>query len=448
MTQYEKMTETPVERLIVSLSIPTIITMLVTNIYNMADTAFVGTLGNSATGAVGIVFGFMAILQAFGFMFGQGSGSIISRSLGKKDEKNASEIASKGFFSSFFAGVLILILGFVFLDPLVYALGSTETIAPYAKTYISYILLIAPCTVSSFTLNNILRYEGKAFLGMIGLFSGAILNIVLDAVLIFVFKMGVCGAGLSTAVSQLISFLILLSAFFFKKTVSRISIRLLFNNFKKILDIMATGVSSLLRQGLSSFSTIILNHQASYYGFLDISNSDAAVAAMSIVSRIFFFMFAISIGVGQGFQPVCGFNYGAEKFERVKKGFKFTVFFAECLMIFLCVIVIPFAPKIVHIFRDDEVVKNIAVFSLRIHCLSLLVLPYCMAVDMLLQSTGKRLSASIVSSLRSGLIFIPCILILSRIFGLKGIQIAQPVAFFISVIPTAFFARHFFKNLP
>lgn len=282
--------------------------MLVTNLYNMADTAFVGRLGNSASGAVGIVFGFMSILQAAGFMFGQGSGSIISRSLGKKDEAMAQEIASKGFFSSFFVGCIILIFGFIFLEPLVYLLGSTKTIAPYAKTYISFILLIAPFTISSFTLNNILRYEGKAFFGMTGLFSGAVLNIAGDAFFMFKCNMGIAGAGLSTAISQIISFCILLSAFFTGKTTCKISLKLFLPDLKKILEIAATGISSLFRQGLSSLSAIILNYLAAYYGSLEFNNADAAVAAMSIVSRIFFFMFSISVGVGQGFQPVSGFD--------------------------------------------------------------------------------------------------------------------------------------------
>ena len=240
--------------------------MLVTNLNNMADTAFVGRLGNSASGAVGIVFGFMSILQAAGFMFGQGSGSIISRSLGKKDEAMAQEIASKGFFSSFFVGCIILIFGFIFLEPLVYLLGSTKTIAPYAKTYISFILLIAPFTISSFTLNNILRYEGKAFFGMTGLFSGAVLNIAGDAFFMFKCNMGIAGAGLSTAISQIISFCILLSAFFTGKTTCKISLKLFLPDLKKILDIAATGISSLFRQGLSSLSAIILNYLAAYYG--------------------------------------------------------------------------------------------------------------------------------------------------------------------------------------
>lgn len=225
MTQFQRMTETPVPKLIIQLSIPTIITMTVMNLYNVADTAFVGTLGNSASGAVGIVFGLMALLQAIGFLFGQGSGSIISRSLGRQDSQNASEVAPTGFFLSFGFGLLESILGLIFLHQLVIFLGSTETIAPHAETYGFYILLTAPLISSSFTLNNLLRFEGKAFLGMVGLVTGAVLNIAGDAILICVFHLGVKGAGISTAISQLISFLILIYSFISGKTLCKISIK-------------------------------------------------------------------------------------------------------------------------------------------------------------------------------------------------------------------------------
>ena len=289
-SQYEIMTKTSIPKLIIRLSIPTILSMLVTNIYNMADTAFVGQLGNSASGAVGVVFGFMAILQAVGFMFGQGSGSIIARLLGAKDKDKATIIASTGFFCAMFLGLFIEILGFLFLDPLVMALGSTKTIAPYAKIYISFILLAAPFMTTSFVMNNILRYEGKASLGMIGLMAGGILNMIGDPIFMFGFHMGIAGAGLSTALSQCISFSILLSMFLRGKTECRLSIRNVTKNPMDILNVLETGLPSLLRQGLGSLATIILNSQAAFYG-------DEAVAAMSIVSRISMFVFSFALGI-------------------------------------------------------------------------------------------------------------------------------------------------------
>lgn len=441
MTQFEKMTQTPVNKLIISLSIPTIISMLVSNIYNMADTAFVGTLGNSASGAVGIVFGFMSILQAIGFLFGQGSGSLISRKLGQENTKEASEIASTGLFTAFSLSIIAIIICSVFLDNIIMMLGSTPTIAPYAKTYIIYILVTAPFMVCSFTINNILRYEGKAFFGMIGLMSGALLNIAGDAILIFGFNMGIKGAGLSTAISQTISFSILLLPFIQGKTQCKISIKKIRFNLSMVGNIVTTGAPSLIRQGLGSVATIVLNFLAKPYG-------DVAIAGMSITSRVFFFIFSIAIGVGQGFQPVSGFNYGAKKYSRVRKAYKFTVSIAEVLMIIFGTVIFIFAPQIVRIFRNDDTVVQIASRALRFHCVGLLFLPLGMATEMLFQSTGHRVLASIFSALRSGLTFIPTLYILSYFFGLEGIEAAQGVAFMIAFVPTIFVSRWFFKNLP
>lgn len=441
ISQYNKMTQTPVSALIVKLSIPTIISMLVTNIYNMADTAFVGHLGNSASGAVGIVFGFMAILQAVGCMFGQGAGSIISRMLGKQDDKNASLIASTGFFGALLIGTVIAVVGFICLDPLVMLLGSTQTIEPYAKTYISWILLAAPFITSSFVMNNVLRYEGRAALGMVGLLTGALLNICGDIILMFGLHMGIAGAGISTALSQFISFCILLSMFFRSKTQCKLSLHRVTHNVRQILNILATGMPSLLRQGLNSITTVLLNVAAAGYG-------DAAVAAMSIVSRIIMFVFSISIGIGQGFQPVCGFNYGAGKYRRVRKAYWFTVLFAESVMLLMVMTIMLFSNNLIQVFRNDATVIEIGTRALYLQCVSLLFLPISMVTEMQLQSTGKRLSASILASFRSGLFFIPALLILSKLRGLSGIQEAQPLAYILTFIPAVFFAIWFFIKLP
>lgn len=441
-SQYAKMSETPVPKLILELSVPSIISMLVTNIYNLVDTAFVGRLGTSASGAVGIVFGFMAIIQAFGFMFGQGSGSILSRALGKRDIESASVHATAGFFGSFLFGLLICIFGFALLDDVVYLLGSTDTIAPYAKTYISYILISAPFMCSCLTMNNILRYEGKAFLGMIGLMSGAILNMVGDPILMFGLKMGISGAGLSTALSQLVSWCILLWMFLSGKTESKLSLanaRLV--TLAMIGNIMATGFPSLLRQALNSITTVMLNSRCGDYG-------DAAVAAMSIVSRIAFFAFSVALGVGQGFQPVSAFSYGARKYTRLRKGFRFACFMSEGIIIVSCAVLIVFSGDLIGIFRDDTEVIRIGTRALRLQALATLVLPPCMVVEMLFQSTGKRLGASILSSLRNGLFFIAALMILPRIRGLAGIQESQPLSMLVSVPFFVVFAVFFFRRLP
>ena len=439
MSQFDKMTKTPVSRLIIKLSIPAIISMMVTNVYNLVDTAFVGQLGNSASGAVGIVFGFMAVLQAIGFMFGNGSGSIISRLLGAKNTEQASKIASTGFFfTSLFGAVVAIISAFV-LKPLVMLLGSTETISPYAQTYISYILVAAPFITASFTMNNLLRYEGKATLGMIGLIVGAVLNIAGDPILMFGLNMGIAGAGLSTCISQIVGFFVLLSMFLLHKTQCRLSVKLIVPKF--LPEIIGTGLPSLLRQGLNSLSTVVLNNCAAVYG-------DAAVAAMSIVSRVIFFTFSFALGVGQGFQPVCGFNYGAKKYDRLKTAFYFSVMLAEIIVVVISVGLILFPGEIVRIFRDDNTVMEIGSRALVLQGIAQLFLPFCMITEMALQSVGKKLGASVLSTLRNGLFFIPLLLILSNVRGLSGIQEAQPLAVTLAVIPSAILSVRFFRELP
>lgn len=439
MSQFDKMTKTPVSRLIIKLSIPAIISMMVTNVYNLVDTAFVGQLGNSASGAVGIVFGFMAVLQAIGFMFGNGSGSIISRLLGAKNNEQASKIASTGFFFTLLFGAVVAIISAFVLKPLVMLLGSTETISPYAQTYISYILVAAPFITASFTMNNLLRYEGKAALGMIGLIVGAVLNIAGDPILMFGLNMGIAGAGLSTCISQIIGFFVLLSMFLLHKTQCRLSVKLIVPKF--LPEIIGTGLPSLLRQGLNSLSTVVLNNCAAVYG-------DAAVAAMSIVSRVIFFTFSFALGVGQGFQPVCGFNYGAKKYDRLKTAFYFSVMLAEVIVVVMSVGLILFPGEIVRIFRDDNTVIEIGSRALVLQGIAQLFLPFCMITEMALQSVGKKLGASVLSTLRNGLFFIPLLLILSNVRGLSGIQEAQPLAVTLAVIPSAILAVRFFRELP
>jgi len=425
--QFLKMTTQPVGKLLFSLSIPTIISMMVTNIYNLVDTAFVGTLGTSQSGATGIVFGYMAILQAFAFMCGQGAGSVMSRRLGAQKIEEANIYASTGFFLSFGLGVMIAIISAVTLNPLLVLLGSTATIAPFAKIYISYILIAAPFFTASLTMNNLLRYEGKAKLGTIGLMTGAVINIAGDALFMFGFRMGIAGAGFSTALSQMISFSILLSMYLRKRTQTQISIRHLSRQVHTYWDIAATGFPSLIRQALNSIATVLLNRGAGIYG-------DEAVAAMSIVSRISFFAIAFALGIGQGFQPISSFNYGAGKKDRVRKAFWLAIISGTILLIVIAIPVYIFSDVLVARLRDDPAVIEIGTRALQLMALTFVFVPFTMMVEMGFQSTGARLLASLGSSLRSGIVLIPALLILQKVRGLAGIQEAQPVSMILTFV--------------
>lgn len=438
--QYKKMTETPVSKLVIMLGIPTTISMLVTNIYNMADTFFVGKLGTSASGAVGIVFGLMAIIQAFGFMFGHGAGSIISRRLGAKDVESASRFASTSFLCAVVAGLGITVFGFLFLEPLVRLLGSTDTILPYAKTYAAFILAAAPFMTSSCVLNNILRYEGRAAFAMVGLTTGSVINIFGDWLLMDGFGMGVEGAGIATAISQVISFFILLFMFLSGKTQSKLSVKWITRDSADVALICKTGLPSMMRQGLSSISTMMLNGQAGLYG-------DAAVAAMSIVNRICFFIFAVGLGIGQGFQPVAAFNYGAKKYGRVRKGFYFTWMAGEVLLGGFAIIGMFFTSELVGFFRNDPEVIAIGSVALGVQLIALFFQPLSVCSNMMFQSIGKNGTATFLSMLRSGLYFIPVILILSRTLGLFGIEISQTVADVMAFFTALPFSVTFLRKL-
>ena len=438
--QFGKMTTEPVGKLLFTLSVPTIISMMVTNIYNLVDTAFVGTLGTSESGATGIVFGYMAILQAVAFMCGQGAGSIMSRKLGARDIEEATKYSSTGFFLSFVLGLVMAVLSLVFMKPLLYLLGSTETIAPYAGTYIFYILLSAPFFTSSLTMNNLFRYEGKAKFGTIGLMIGAVINIFGDIILMFGLKLGIAGAGISTAVSQIISFSILLSMFLRRKTQTRISIKYVARDWKTVWNIIATGFPSLLRQALNSIAAVLLNKTAGVYG-------DETVAAMSIVSRISFFPMAVAIGIGQGFQPISSFNFGANKKNRVRKAFWTALAGEECVLTLISVPIYIFAGTLVQQLRDDPQVIELGIRALRLMCVGQLFVPLTMMVEMGFQSIGKKMLASFGSCLRSGLLFIPTLLILKRARGMSGVQEAQPLSFVLTFIVCLFLCRIYLKQV-
>ena len=417
--QYIKMTETPISKLITTLAIPAIISMLVTNIYNTGDTYFVSQLGTSASGAVGIVFSVMALYQAVGFMCGQGAGSYISRCLGEQKPEDAKRYATTSFYISLIMGAIISIIGLFFLNPILRFLGSTETILPYAREYAIWIFISGPFLCASCVLNNILRYEGLSFHSMVGLSLGGILNLIGDPILMFELDLGVSGAGLSTAISQIISFFVLYYMFVSGKTTSELKPK--FMKLFMFPAIAALGMPSLVRQGLNTLSTILLNRQAAPY-------EDEAIAAMSIVSRLVFFIASLALGMGQGMQPVIGFNYGAGKYKRVRKGFMFTLFSSTCILGVLGTIAFGFSRPIVGWFRDDAKVIEIGTKALRYQCISSIVMPFVFCSNMIFQSIGKKVQATFLAACKSGIFFIPLIIILPEIMGITGVELAQPIA--------------------
>jgi len=426
--KFIKMTTAPVEKLVLSLAVPSITIMVISALYNMADTYFVSTLGTSQVAAVGIAFPLMAVIQALGFFFGQGTGNYMARALGAQDTDGASRMAATGLISGFIAMALIAAAGFIALDPLVSGLGATQTIKPFAKEYIFFILLASPWMVCATILNQQLRFQGSASIAMVGMLTGAILNIFLDPLFIFVFGLGVKGAAAATMISQMVSFFIL----FFYGVTRKGNIPINFRHFSpsapRYAEMFRGGVPALLRQSLMSVASIIINHFARPYG-------DAAIAAISISNRISMFATSVILGFGQGFQPVCGFNYGAKLYSRVKKAFWFCVRFCCSGLFVISIFLVIFAPDIIALFRKDDLdVIAIGALGLRLQCISLPFTAGIIMVNMMTQTMGKALEASIVALSRQGLFLLPSIFILGPLLGLNGIQLARPVSEIASLV--------------
>ncbi len=390
---------------------------------------------------MGIVFSLMAIIQAVGFTVGMGSGAQISRLLGAKKVDEANTVAASGLFAAIGLGSLVALFGLLFIDDLMRVLGATETILPYARDYASYILYAAPVMASSFLLNNILRAEGKAKLAMVGLTTGGLLNLALDPLFIFGFGWGIAGAAIATAISQCVSFSILFSWFLRGKTIVYPSALKISRNPREYLRILKNGFPSFCRQALASIATIALNVNAAVYG-------DAAVAAMSIVGRLFMFVFVVNLGIGQGYMPVAGYNYGAGRFDRVKAAFLFTLKVTSFMMTLSGIAAFMAAPSLIRIFiKTDPDVVRIGALALRAMCFAMPLIPLGVVCNMTFQSIGKSWTATVLSLARQGIFFLPLILVLPRFIGLTGVQITQALSdalTFLCCLPLAIF---FFREL-
>ena len=392
------LTKTPIPELIIKLSIPTIISMLVTALYNMADTYFVGKISTQATASVGLVFSVMSIIQALGFFCGHGSGNFIARMLGAGKVKDANEMASTGFCMAMIFGIVIAVVGNIFINPLASAIGATKTSMADTKAYMSIILIGAPFMMCQFVINNQLRFQGRAVYAMVGLMCGAVFNVGLDPLLILVFDMGVRGAAIATITGQFMSFLVLLFISLRGQTI-KVNIKNVRLNGFYLKEITNGGAPSLFRQGLAAAATLLLNKYAGKYG------NDAAIAGMSITTRVMMMLGSAVIGFGQGYQPVCSYNYGAKLKDRVREGYFFCVKYGTIFLVFAGAICFIFAPDIIWAFRKDEDVVAVGKVALRFQACVLPCMATTVITNMMLQSMGKGLKATITSSARSGIFF-------------------------------------------
>jgi len=424
--RYQMMTEQPVKRLILRMAVPTIISMLVTTIYNMVDSFYVGHLSTEAVAGVGVSFAYMAFINACGFFFGHGSGNYISRALGAKHGENAGRMAATGFFTPLAIGAIAGLICLIFISPLSKAMGATDSILPYANDYLRFILIATPFMMSSLTLNNQLRLQGNARFGMIGIASGAILNIIFDPIFIFVLDMGVSGASLATAVSQFFGWCVLLWG-----TSRPGNVHIKFKNFRPTLfyykEITRGGLPSLARQALSVVATISLNRMAVHYALP--GNEASTVAAFTIVTRVMMFCYSIVVGFGQGFQPVCGYNFGAKLYGRVKESFMFCITLSTAFLIVLGMVVYVFAPDIISWFRsEDPELIRVGSHAMRWQCIAFPLMGLCTMTNMLFQNIGYTWQATLLSMCRQGLYFLPAVFIMPWLLGLTGLEAAQAIA--------------------
>ena len=433
------MLETPVEPLITTLAVPTIMTMLVTALYNMADTFFVSQINTSASGAVGVVFSIMTIIQAVGFTVGMGTGSIAAQLMGKGEMEQAHRYASSAAMMGLVCGLTVTVSGLWNLDWLIWEMGATPTIYPYAVDYAKYILLGAPVMVLSYLLNNLMRWQGKAHRSAIGMMSGGILNMVLDPIFIFVFELGIAGAAIATLLSQCVSLFILCVLFVRGESDLKISLKLVSTRPGLYWHIFKSGMPSFLRQGVAGMASMALNRAAYPYG-------DAAVAAMAIVTKVFMFINSAIIGFGQGFQPVVGYSYGAGKLDRVKQAVKFSMKTCTVVLCAAAAVGYVFAPQIVQAFRDDPAVVEIGVRAFRFQCLSIPFGAVTVFSNMLFQSLGKSWRAALLAVCKQGLCFIPVVTLLSRNMGLMGLEMSQMVADLMTVVVSSVTLLHFFTK--
>lgn len=437
--KFDKMANAPVKRLITTLAIPTILTMLVSAVYNMADSFYVGKIDTTSVAAIGVVFSIMTLLQAIGFTLGNGSGIFISTLLGQKKKDEAAKYASVAFFTAFAFGILLAVIGLFFSRQISVLLGATTTTVNAASGYLKYILLGAPFILCSFVMNNQLRYQGSAVYSMIGIVSGSILNIVIDPLFIFTFKLGVEGAAIATILSQFVGFCLLLFGTFRGENI-RISIKSFKPSKKIVKNILTNGLPSLSRQGVQTVATVSLNHASAAYG-------DSAIAAMSIFNRIMFFGLAIVIGFGQGFQPVCSFNNGAKKYKRVIQGYKFTAITTTCIITILSVAGYIFAPQLVGIFRDDKEVIELGVRALRSQCIVMPVVGFCTSSNMMMQSLQFSGKATVLALARQGIFYVPLVLLLPLALQINGLTLAQPISDILTFILTIIIVAPQLKDL-
>lgn len=433
--------EEKISKVLIKLSVPAIIAMLINAIYNIADTMFVGMLGEtSAIGAVSVAFPLFMLIGAVGQTFGVGGGAYISRLLGEKNKEQAERTAATAFFSSLICGIVFTVFGVMFIEPLLKAFGATNTILSYAKGYASILVLGSIFTMLNMTMNNMIRSEGNAKYSMYAISLGAVINIILDPIFIFTMDMGIKGAAVATVLAQVISFIFLMRYYLRGKSYVKLSRKNC--RFCRIIysEIMKAGLPSLARQAFSSIALGLINLAAKPYG-------DSAVAAMGVSLRILSIGYFVVFGFTQGFQPIAGYNYGAKKYERLFQSIKISVIWSTIFTVSVSIILMIFAEPAITMFSKDSEVIRIGASTLRASCLLFPVFGFMNVFVSLFQALGKGIEALMLAIARQGIFLIPTVLILPKFLQLDGVIFSQPIADFLTLIITLILGARLIKEL-
>lgn len=428
VSREQKMLLEPIPRVILEMAIPTIVAFLITSIYSLADTYFVSSLGTNATAAVSVNSSLDQIIMMAGSMMAIGGASFISRLMGAGQKDRASKVLSTVFFTAMAFGLMVLILGTLFMHPLVRMLGATPTCETYSIQYATYVLMVAPFMAANFIMNQCLRAEGSAMLSMIGMGFGGILNCILDPIFIFVLDLGVAGASMATAISKLVSFGILITPYLTGRSLLKLSIRNFHPYKETVVQVASIGSSSLLRNGLAVVAAILLNQIAG-------SISDSVLAGIGVSTKIMMFPFGIILGFGTGYQPVAGFNWGAKRYDRVRECYRFASRFAIGGSVLMAAVLAIFAVPIIHLFSEvDPQMQQVGALCIRLQCLALPIHAWVAMVNMLCSGLGFAWFASLLATARQGTCFLPILYPMAWIWGANGVAGVQAAADILSLL--------------
>ena len=437
----ELLGSTSIPKALLAMGIPTMIGMLVNAFYNLVDAYFVGGLGESQMGAISVVYPLGQVVVGLGLLFGNGAASYISRLLGRGDKENADKVASTALYSSVSVGAVIIIISMVFLHPILKLLGATDSILPYAATYAGIYIVSCIFNVFNVTMNNIVTSEGAAKTTMCALLTGAVLNIALDPLFIYVFDLGVAGAAIATAISQVVSTCVYLTYIFRKKSVFHFRVKDCTYTKETMSEIFKIGIPTLVFQILTSVSISLINNAAGDYG-------DSAIAGMGVVTRLISMGSLSVFGFIKGFQPIAGYSYGAKKFDRLREAIKTSILWSTAFCVIFGVILALFPTAIVSQFtKGDAEMIRIGVASLRANSISIMLFGFYTVYSSLFLALGKGREGFILGACRQGICFIPVILLLPMVWGLNGIMYAQPIADVLSAVITVFMAIPLHKKL-